>query len=119
MKKKLALLFALVMVCATMLTACGGGSKLADTTWTLTSVSVDDVEVTAEQMDETFGESIITFEDNSVCKANFGGSEGEGTWKLDGDKVTITIDEEDMEAVLSDSELVMDLYGTKMTFTKK
>lgn len=119
MKKKLALLLALVMVCATMLTACGSSSKLSNTTWYLTKLNVGDVEITAEQIEEAYGESKIFFKKNGVCEVLLDGEESEGDWKLDGDKVIIMSDEESIEGILSDSEFVLELYGTKMTFTKK
>ncbi len=118
MKKRLALLLALVMVCATMLTACGG-SKLSNTTWYLTKLNIEDIEVTAEQIEEMYGESKIEFKNGGLCKVRLDGEDSEGDWKLDGDKVIISNDGEELACALSDSELVIDVEGVKMTFTKK
>ena len=59
--------------------------------------------------------------DKCVMSANAGGisSEKEGTYKVDGDKITLTISGESVEGTISGGEIVITQDGVKMTFKNK
>ncbi len=97
--KKVSLLFALVAT--VMLVGCGGdggeGGFSLEGTWTLSSLDDGTEEYTVEEFAEMAGidASILTidytFEADGVLKYVAAGVEGEGTYELDGTKVTMTI----------------------------
>ncbi len=119
MKKKIALLLALVMVCATMLTACGSSSSKFVGTWEMTSAKAAGVEA-IDQMRESGYDMSFKFNDNGKVKVYTNGEEqAETDWKEDGDKVTIVEGSNEMDLTLNDGKLVMEQMGVTFTFEKK
>lgn len=119
MKKKLALLLALVMVCATMLTACGGSSSKIVGTWEMTSAMAAGIE-TIDTMKEAGLDMSLVFEDDGKVKLLSGGEEqSKAEWKEDGDKVTISESGTEMVLTYADGKLSTEQSGATLVFEKK
>lgn len=99
---------ALVLVLGVTLVACGG---VTGTYECEISVMGSTVTTTLELKDG----------DECVMTANIGGisSEEKGTYKIDGDKITLTIDGDSLEGTIANNEIVITQDGVKMTFKKK
>ncbi len=65
-------------------------------------------------------EDLIVFDLQSggVLKITMMGVESEGTWKLEGSKITMTMDGEDGEATYKDGEIVVDMDGEEMVLAR-
>ena len=50
---------------------------------------------------------------------NMAGQTGEGTWKLDGSTLTLTIDGDSLDTTYEDGKITMDLSGVSMTLEKQ
>ncbi len=94
--QKVSLLF--VLVATVMLVGCGGdGGFSLEGTWTLSSLDDGTKEYTVEEfatmveIDAALLSIDYTFEADGVLKFVAAGVEGEGTYELDGTKVTMTI----------------------------
>lgn len=119
MKRKLALLLALVMLCATMLTACGSSGSKVVGTWEMTSAMAAGIE-TIDTMKESGYDMSFVFDKNGKVKVISGGEEqGEADWKEDGDKVTISESGSEMEFTLADGKLTTEQSGATLVFEKK
>ena len=122
----LVLVLCISMVLA--LTACGGGTKM-EGKYVISAMKIGDMDYLA-LLKEMSGsdvnlEDIMSFEfsgDNKV-KGLSDGDEATGTYKLDGKKLTITIDGEDMVGTVDGKSFTVEMEedGEKMsmTFTKK
>lgn len=110
MKKIMKVLSAMALVVAlgVTLVACGG---VKGTYECEISVMGSTVTTTLELKDG----------DEFVMTANMGGvsSEQKGTYKVDGEKITLTVDGEAMEGTIANNEIVLTQDGVKMTFKKK
>ena len=74
--------------------------------------SVEGVTTTLElKDDDTFTMSMVRDDKTTPL--------GTGTYKVDGDKITLTIDGESVEGTISGGEIVITQDGVKMTFKKK
>jgi uncharacterized lipoprotein YehR (DUF1307 family) len=119
MKKKFALILALVMVCATMLTACDGKkaeNDLTGTTWTLNSMTSAGEEYSYADLDGMG--MIYTYEFKEDGVAVYSGYDEDGTWKQDGNSVTITVIDISITGEIKDNELIIDEGLTKMIYKK-
>lgn len=47
------------------------------------------------------------------------GDKTEGKWKLDGSKITLTVDNDPLECDYEDGKITMDMGGTTLIFVKK
>jgi hypothetical protein len=118
MKKKFALLLALIMVCATMLTACGGSSSKVIGTWELTSAMSEGIE-TVDQVKESGFDMSFEFKDDKAVLFLGGEKQGELDWEEDGDKITVSDGTTELVLTLTDGKLTMEESGATMVFEKK
>lgn len=141
MKKVLALVLALILIVA--LAACGDskdskGSKNSQLvgTWKLDSdwvleTAAKEAGMTAEEMkktlatigmslDDLLGAMTFTFENDGKGKVNMEGEEASFTYKVDGNKLTMTSEgeTETTEFSVKDGKLTMTVEGQKMVFVK-
>lgn len=135
MKKKIgAYIIGLGMIFS--LAACSGGkANSVDGSWELTKGYSGDTEVTQEQLQKAgIGGTTFTFKDGKVEITTTGSGEvGEGTYKVEGDKVTISANEGSEESAsgsavgateftgtVKDNQLTISQSdGVKLVFTRK
>ena len=102
-----------------LLTACGGKSDANVGTYKVESLGGKTVEeykeATGEDISDQFqlelkkdGEGIVTVQ----------GEETAITWKLDGEKLSLTEDGDTLEAALKDGKVTMDLNGIEVVLAK-
>lgn len=128
---------ALVMVITTVfvfLTACGGGSSdggasAVEGKWTASKFEMMGQSFTTSELEEAaagmgidfsmFTDMSFEFSGDTVTVSVLGMTE-EGTFSIDGDTVTVTIDGDPMDLELSGSELILDepSSGVLIYFTK-
>lgn len=60
----------------------------------------------------------ITLNQDGTVKAAMMGEESEGTWKLDGEKLTLTVDGEATECTYKDGKITVDMDGETMVLGK-
>lgn len=130
MKKVLVTVVAIVMVFS--LVACGGGDKSASLagTYKMTSMEAAGMTVDVATLAEAAGMDADLFtlelkDDGSFTMNAFTGEATEnmdGTWKADGNTVTLTMDGEDMTAAVDGNKLTIeetqDGQTMKMVFEK-
>jgi hypothetical protein len=118
MRKKLALLLALVMICATMLTACGEKSDpdFDGTSWDLTELVTEGMTIDAEQIEATGYSMTFEFKKGGTVT---GGNLGEAKWEHDGDTLSITADGETIDCKIDGDKFTLEMEGMKMVFTKQ
>lgn len=126
-KRVLTFLMALMMVLG--LAACGGGGgESAAGVYKITKMSSEGIEMTTEEMSELFGMEVdMTLElkdDNTfVLDLGFLAAEGEegnsGTWKLDGDALTLSADGEDITTTYDGKTIVLEEGTEILTFEKQ
>ena len=113
MKKLLAVALALAL----LLAACAEAADVAGT-WYLNALVMNGATVSPA----AFGvEMSITLKEDGTAIAattNEAGS-GEGTWSIDGDEVTVVIDDQPLALALRDGELVADLVAQTMIFGRE
>ena len=119
MKKRLSILFAILMVLGAMLVGCGAknDSVYVGTTWTLNSVEAEGIVLEGELLASAMDAATIKFDAKKVT-LNFGTENGEGTWSEKDNVITIKSDGEVIECPITDSKLLFELEGTKMYFVK-
>ena len=119
-----ALLFAMIVVFGVMLAGCGSNPSVENTTWTYTSMepsqntseSLSEADQASKAEDATMLDvfmngASVTFSEGGALTYEFLGSEFSGNWAQDGDKVTVTINDEGYtgaagEYVISGDELI-------------
>ena len=123
MKKRMMLLLAMILTVLT-LAACGG-SKISPVvgTWKATTVSVSGVSVDVDEYLKQSGNEDVkmemVLEKDNTMSINMAGQTGEGTWKLDGSTLTLTIDGDSLDTTYEDGKITMDLSGVSMTLEKQ
>ena len=119
MKKRLSILFAILMMLWAMLVGCGAknDSVYVGTTWTLNSVEAEGIVLEGELLASAMDAATIKFDAKKVT-LNFGTENGEGTWSEKDNVITIKSDGEVIECPITDSKLLFELEGTKMYFVK-
>ena len=123
MKKRMMLLLAMILTVLT-LAACGG-SKTSPVvgTWKATTVSVSGVSVDVDEYLKQSGNEDVkmemVLEKDNTMSINIAGQSGEGTWKLDGSTLTLTIDGDSLDTTYEDGKITMDLSGVSMTLEKQ
>ncbi len=125
--KKIALLMALVLT-VSMFAACGGSSGV-DGTYELVSMKEGDTTYDVDQlksMAEMMGVkgALITMELTSDGKANIASSfmeevAGEGTYTLDGDKITVTIQDAPVSGTVDGKTITLAQDDMEMVFEKQ
>ena len=120
---------AITMIAAMMLglVACGGGSSISGT-FKVASVDGKTVEDTVKEYEAaglTMSASdiedlmVIEFGSGDSVTVKSAGESKTGTYKLDGDKLSITIDNETEELTYSGDEISMESDGSKIVLKKK
>ena len=61
----------------------------------------------------------LEIKDDGKFTIDFAGDKEEGTWKLDGSKITLTVDNDPLECDYEDGKITMDMGGTTLVFVKK
>ncbi|MEI3176674.1 MULTISPECIES: lipocalin-like domain-containing protein [unclassified Candidatus Paralachnospira] len=123
MKKRMMLLLAMILTVLT-LAACGG-SKISPVVgnWKATTVSVSGVSVDVDEYLKQSGNEDVkmemVLEKDNTMSINMAGQTGEGTWKLDGSTLTLTIDGDSLDTTYEDGKITMDLSGVSMTLEKQ
>ena len=127
-------LVALMAICLCSLAACGGGSdkggddafvgswawevNLADMGMDGLIEGMEDAQVEA-LMEEMGLTMTMTLADDKSVVMEGAGQSITGTWEAKDDKtVTITLEGDAQDAVLTDGKLVIEMEGMKMTFKK-
>ena len=120
MKKHICLILALCMVCMLVSATAEGG---AAGTWYLSEMTADGQTIDGASLSQIgMTWSLALGEDGSVTSVlDLMGEKEEsaGTWTQDGDKITITIDDQPAEATLADGKLTLSEGGQTMVFTQE
>lgn len=66
--------------------------------------------------EDAFG---LEIKDDGKFTLEYAGDKEEGTWKLDGSKITLTVDNDPLECDYEDGKITMDMGGTTLIFVKK
>lgn len=110
----------------TLASCSSGSSDIAEGTWVLKSASSGDKEITQEQLQANeIGDTTFSFKDGKVEITMPSSSEvSEGTYTVDGDKVTISAEGEkdSYSGTIKDSQLTItqkDAEDMKLIFEKK
>lgn len=118
------LLMALILMLS--LAACGGGDTSAAGTYKLTSMDLEGMSMDIKQLEELSGVKMnITLElkkngDFTLDMAALDESDSlSGTWKADGNNLTLTSDGEDVTGTLDGKTLVLKQGSESLTFEKK
>ena len=123
MKKRMMLLLAMILTVLT-LAACGG-SKISPVVgnWKATTVSVSGVSVDVDEYLKQSGNEDVkmemVLEKDNTMSINMAGQTGEGTWKLAGSTLTLSIDGDSLDTTYEDGKITMDLSGVSMTLEKQ
>ena len=122
-RMKTPVLLSLFLAAAILLAACSsatGGTDAMTGTWELSSAEASGITLSKEALSSMGLSESLTMEFyGGKFTANFAGETGEGTYKIDGDKVTMTSEGEDMVGTLVDNELRIEESGATLIFTKK
>ena len=125
-KRVLTFLMALMMILG--LAACGGGGKNPVGVYKVTKRSSDGIEMTTEEMTEMFGmeiEMTLELKDDNTFVLDLGvlmaeDEEGaSGTWKLDGDSLTLSANGEDLTTTYDGKTIVLEEGTEILTFEKQ
>lgn len=124
--KKVAIALTLMLVLALCVACSGGGgaadkgTDLAGTKWVVSSANVSGQEVTGEQLASTVGEISFEFKDGGKFVANAMNQSQEGTYKLEGNKVTFDqASALGTSATIEGDKMTMEVQGMKITLTKQ
>ena len=117
-----------VAICSMLFVAlstnsCGGKPEPLGGKYTLTSMESGGEKISGSDLKSLGMEFNFEFHDNGVCNASMFGLEAEGTYKLDGEKLTITIrndDNEDKElsGTYANNKVTLMMDDAKMVFKK-
>ena len=135
--KRFAAIVLLVLLTAVLLAGCGGGAAGKYVIKSMNGKTMEDLfreeaeaseeEMTVEDFLKFFEieslEEYLTLElkedGTAVSKAAMDDEADTGTWKQEGNKITITIDNEPVEFTLNGRELSATMDGVKYVFVKK
>jgi hypothetical protein len=122
MKKTLKTTLAVLMCAALLLglCACGGSSSsLKGTTWSVSKVSGNGMDIEGEMLSAMGFEMSLEFSSDSDFKMGVLGEYVEGTYTLSGNTITMTVEGESEKATLSGNTITMEEDGNKIVFSKK
>ncbi len=123
--RALSLLLVGVLACSMlMLSACGGdkNTDVTGTTWALSGGSQGDLKITKEQIETVMGGEITySFEADGklVMEVPALGVSAEGTWKQDGNTVTVEVEGQSADMTLDGDTLSITQGDVVATFSKK
>ena len=115
---------AITMIAAMMLglVACGGGSSISGT-FKVASVDGKTVEDTVKEYTMSASDiedlMVLEFGSGDSVTVKSAGESKTGTYKLDGDKLSITVDNETEDFTYSNNEITMESDGSKIVLKKK
>jgi ABC-type glycerol-3-phosphate transport system substrate-binding protein len=114
--KILAILLAAVLLAA--LGGCGNGSSLSGK-YTLTDLVVDDESYFTEEMMEAYSGTYMEFLSGGKMTYTMYGETAEGTFQLDGDAITVTVDGESLSGKVESGKITLNSPdGTSMIYEK-
>ncbi len=123
-KRILALLLVVAMMMC--LVACGGKKNNVAGTYHLTKMNMEGVNLDIKQLSEQSGVEMkvdLVLEENgnfSLDMSALGTGENlSGTWKADGNKLTMTAEGEDASAVVDGKTITLEADGASMIFEKE
>jgi outer membrane lipoprotein-sorting protein len=91
--------------------------KESDKTKDMSNEEIKDLLKQAGISEDAFG---LEIKDDSKFTLNYAGDKEEGTWKLDGSTLTLTVDNDPLECDYEDGKITMDVgSGMKLIFVKK
>lgn len=119
MKNSILKVVLVMVLCVCVFGACGKKSGLSGI-YELSSGKTGDVEVTKDQMASLgMGNANIEFTSDKDVKMSLGDQISEGTYTVDGDKVSIKLDDETENATLDGDKLTFEMEGMSLVFIKK
>ena len=118
MKKKGCLLLACLLVLALALVGCGGEEKLAGTKWKLVKFESQGVTMEGDAL-ASMGDLGMEFVDDTTVKMSLMGMSIEGTYQVEGDKVTISYFEQPIDFQRKGSQLSAEYEGEVMVLEKE
>jgi major membrane immunogen (membrane-anchored lipoprotein) len=120
MKKTIQIVAIITILAISLVLLVGCGSKLKGK-YTLVSMSSGGVTVDAETIrgqgmnpDDMYLEF-----DGDKCKVSIAGENGEGTYKVEGKDITITIDDDPASGTIDGKKITLTIGAQSMTFEKK
>ena len=125
MKKtaKTVVVLALVALMALALVACGGGSNgIEGTSWGLAGGKAAGIEVSKDQLTTVIGDTAdmsFSFKAGGKFTMDAGGLSEEGTYKLDGNTLTMESGGSEMTASIDGNRMTMEISGIELYFDKK
>ena len=90
--------------------------KESDKTKDMSNEEIKDLMKQAGISEDAFG---LEIKDDGKFTLEYAGEKEEGTWKLDGSKITLTVDNDPLECDYEDGKITMDMGGTTLVFVKK
>ncbi|GAA4292319.1 hypothetical protein GCM10023142_27590 [Anaerocolumna aminovalerica] len=119
MKKRVLSVLFIVLLFSLLLVGCGSKKKtdIDNTSWVLASAESLGIELSAEEIG--MGEFVIEFKTDGKVTVTADGDTSEGTFKVDGDEVTISEGGETMVFTKDGNVLSIDQDGAVLNFEKK
>lgn len=123
--RALSILLVGVLACSMLMFSACGGEKNTDvtgTTWALSGGSQGDLKITKEQIETVMGGEITySFEADGklVMEVPALGVSAEGTWKQDGNTVTVEVEGQSADMTLDGDTLSITQGDVVATFSKK
>ena len=123
--RALSVLLVGVLACSMLMFSACGGEKNTDvtgTTWALSGGSQGDLKITKEQIETVMGGEITySFEADGklVMEVPALGVSAEGTWKQDGNTVTVEVEGQSADMTLDGDTLSITQGDVVATFSKK
>ncbi|HEX3020876.1 MAG TPA: hypothetical protein VHQ24_07950 [Lachnospiraceae bacterium] len=121
MKKGLAQLLVVVLVCSVMFMGCGKkDSSVEGTTWAIASaIDAEGTEVTGEELATVYGDITYEFQKDGVLLLTAGEQSLEGTWSQDGKEVTIDAGGQTTTATVDGKTMTAESEAGTVTFEKQ
>lgn len=90
--------------------------KESDKTKDMSNEEIKDLLKQAGISEDSIG---LEIKDDGKFTLEYAGDKEEGTWKLDGSTLTLTVDNDPLECDYEDGKITMDMGGTTLIFVKK
>ncbi|WP_313130885.1 hypothetical protein [Anaerocolumna sp.] len=119
MKKSVLSVLSIILLCSMLLAGCSSKQKTAidNTSWALASAESLGIKINAE--DIGIADFVIEFKTNGKVTVTANSETSEGTFKVDGDEVTIDEGGETMVFTKDGDVLSIDQDGAILNFEKK